>query len=206
MRHPSEGAARLAAEVSDKPVINAGDGANRHPTQTLLDLFTMRECQGRLDDLSIAFVGDLKYGRTVHSLAQIFRLYKNPRFYFVSPDVLRMPEHVCDFLRKNEIKFSFHENLHEIFHKLDVVYMTRLQKERFDEVEFKKLQQQFSLTVEMLAEAKDNLRIMHPLPRLNEIDVGVDKTPYAYYFEQAENGLYTRQAILSLLLHEESLV
>lgn len=203
LRHPLEGAARLAAEVSNKPVINAGDGANRHPSQTLLDLFTIRECQGKLDGLQIAFVGDLKYGRTVHSLTQVFRFFPKTRFYFVSPEILRMPDHVCAFLRSAGIRFSFHEHLTEVFDKCDVVYMTRLQKERLDETEFQKIKNQFSLTTDLLDKAKPNCRILHPLPRVDEIDVGIDKTPYAYYFEQAENGLYARQALLSLLLAKD---
>lgn len=202
LRHPSEGAARLVAEVSAKPVLNAGDGANRHPSQTLLDLFSIRECQGHLNDLHIAFVGDLKYGRTVHSLAQAFRLFK-ARFYFVSPEMLTMPDTVCDVLREEGIRFSFHESLTEVMPKLDIIYMTRLQKERFDDAEFKKVKDAFSLKVDMLQGAKENLKILHPLPRVDELDYAIDATKYAYYFQQAENGLYVRQALLSLLLREE---
>ncbi len=204
LRHPAEGSARLAAEVSRKPVINAGDGANHHPTQTLIDLFTIQECQGRLDELHIALVGDLKYGRTVHSLAQAFCHFPKTRFYFISPEVLTMPDIICEHLRGAGVRFSCHQHLEEILPRLDIVYMTRLQKERFDEAEFKKLQSQFSLTVQMLDIAKSSLKVLHPLPRVNEINVSVDHTQYACYFQQAANGLPVRQAILSLLLVESN--
>ena len=201
LRHSLEGAARLAAEVSNKPVINAGDGANSHPTQTLLDLFTIRECQGKLTELHMAFVGDLKYGRTVHSLAQAGARY-HMRYYFVSPDILMMPDNVCDSLKNAGVRFSCHNSIEEVVDQLDILYMTRLQKERFAESEFKKVQDQFSLSASMLKNVKPNFRVLHPLPRVNELHTDVDKTPYAYYFEQAANGLFVREAILSLLLRE----
>lgn len=203
LRHPAEGSARLAAEVSGKPVINAGDGANHHPSQALLDLFTIQECQGRLDDLHIALVGDLKYGRTIHSLAQALCHFPKSRIYCVSPDSLNMPDAICEHLRSAGIRFSFHQHLEEILPKLDIIYMTRLQRERFDAAEFKKLQSAFSLTAEMLDAAKPSLKVLHPLPRVDEINVSVDRTPYAYYFQQAANGLVVRQAILSLLLNQD---
>lgn len=203
LRHPSEGSARLAAEVSNKPVINAGDGANRHPSQTLLDLFTIRECQGKLDGLNIAFVGDLKYGRTVHSLAQAFRFYPKTRFYFVAPELLTMPDPICENLRRAGIRFSFHKGLTELMPKLDVIYMTRMQKERFDATSLLKSTAQYRLTENMLESAKSNMKVLHPLPRVDEIDAAIDKTDHAYYFQQAENGLTVRQAILSLLLHKD---
>ncbi len=202
MRHPQEGAARLASEFSNgRPVINAGDGANQHPTQTLLDLFSIYETQGTLDGLKLAFVGDLKYGRTVHSLAQALSLF-GCRFYFISPEALAMPEYICEELDEKGIVYSVHKQLDEVMPELDVLYMTRVQKERFDETEFKHLKSQFVLTADSLRNAKPNLRILHPLPRIDEIHLDVDKTPYAYYFQQAENGVYARQALLALVLNE----
>lgn len=201
LRHPQEGAARLAAEVSAKPVINAGDGANQHPTQALVDLFTIQECQQRLDGLAIAFVGDLKYGRTVHSIVQAAMFY-DVRLYFVAPDSLSLPETMCDQLKKQGIRFSFHKSVEEIIPKVDVLYMTRIQKERFSESEYQTLKSQFILQSSMLTHAKPNLKIFHPLPRVNEIGRDIDHTPYAYYFNQAANGVYVRQALLTLLLNE----
>ncbi|MBP8173396.1 MAG: aspartate carbamoyltransferase [Aeromonadaceae bacterium] len=201
IRHPQEGAARLAAEFSRVPVINAGDGSNQHPTQTLLDLFTIYETQGRLDGLKVAFVGDLKYGRTVHSLAQALSLF-GARLYFVSPEALAMPEYICEELEERGIEYSVHAELEEIIAELDILYMTRVQKERFDETEYKHIAARFVLTTETLEEAKPNLKILHPLPRVDEIHYDVDATPYAYYFQQAENGVYARQALLALLLNE----
>ena len=201
IRHPQEGAARLAAEFSRVPVINAGDGSNQHPTQTLLDLFTLYETQGRLDGLKVAFVGDLKYGRTVHSLAQALSLF-GARLYFVSPEMLAMPEYICEELEERGIEYSVHEQLEEIIPELDILYMTRVQKERFDETEYKHIAAKYILTTETLQGAKDNLKILHPLPRVDEIHIDVDATPYAYYFQQAQNGVYARQALLALVLNE----
>jgi len=200
MRHPLEGAARRASEATNKPVLNGGDGANQHPTQTLLDLFTMKECQKKLSNLSIALIGDLKYGRTVHSLAEALTHF-NARLYFVAPENLQMPSHICDHLKKQKIKFSFHDKIEHIINKVDIAYMTRIQKERFgDPIEYEKVKDIYVLTAEMLDKTKPNLKIMHPLPRVNEIATDVDNTKYAYYFEQAENGLYVRQALLGLVL------
>lgn len=201
VRHPKEGAARLAADVSSKPVINAGDGANQHPTQALLDLFTIQECQQRLDGLAIALVGDLKYGRTIHSFAQACMLF-NIRLFLVAPDSLALPESICDALKKAGVRFSFHQTIEEVIPKVDILYMTRIQQERFNQAEYQNIRKQYILTTDMLAAARPNLKILHPLPRVNEIEVEVDKTPYAYYFEQAANGLYVRQALLALLLNE----
>jgi len=200
IRHSQEGAARLAAEVSDKPVINAGDSSNQHPTQALTDLFTIKECQKTLEGLSIALVGDLKYGRTIHSLAQICALF-DVRLFLVSPAALSMPEAICDYLKRHSIRFSFHQNLEEVMNKVDIVYMTRLQQERFDKAEFGLVKNQFILTPQLLKKAKANLKILHPLPRVGEIDVAIDATPYAHYFQQAENGIWVRQALLDLLLN-----
>lgn len=200
IRHPLEGAPRRAAEATDTPVINAGDGANQHPTQTLLDLFTIKETQKKLDGLHIAMVGDLKYGRTVHSLAQALKFF-DARFYFVAPDSLQMPSYILDELKQHEIRFSLHATMEEVMAKADILYMTRIQAERFpDKMEYEKVKQAFILTPKELDGAKKTMRIMHPLPRVNEIHPSVDATPHAYYFEQAQNGLYVRQAVLSLLL------
>ncbi|NGX62087.1 MAG: Aspartate carbamoyltransferase catalytic chain [Chlamydiae bacterium] len=200
LRHPAEGSAKVASEATTRPVINAGDGANEHPTQTLLDLFSIQESQGRLEGLKIAFVGDLLYGRTVHSLALSMHHFEN-RLYFVSPPTLQMPDKICEKLRRQGIPFSFHQSIEEVLGKVDILYMTRVQKERFpDQDSFEKRSQGYRLTVEMLAKAKENLRVLHPLPRLQEISPEVDKTPYAYYFTQAENGVYVRQALLTKLL------
>lgn len=202
IRHEREGAARLAAEVSEKPVINAGDGANQHPTQALVDLFTIQECQNRLDGLSIALVGDLKYGRTIHSFAQACMLF-DVRLYLVSPEVLTLPEPICDTLKKQGIRFSFHRSLEEVIPKVDILYLTRIQQERFSEAEYQLVKDHYILTPPLLNNAKSNLKILHPLPRVNEIDMGVDKTPYSHYFMQAANGVYVRQALLALLLNEQ---
>jgi aspartate carbamoyltransferase catalytic subunit len=202
LRHPKEGAARLAADISTKPVINAGDGANQHPTQALLDLFTIQECQQRLNGLSIALVGDLKYGRTIHSFAQACMLY-DIRLFLVSPELLTLPDAICDTLKKVGIRFSCHQSIEEVMPKIDVLYMTRIQQERFGKMEYRNLHQQYILTPPMLASARPNLKILHPLPRINEIDSEIDKTPYAYYFQQAANGVHVRQALLALLLNKD---
>jgi len=203
IRHPREGAARLAAEVSAKPVINAGDGANQHPTQALVDLFTIQECQKNLDGLSIALVGDLKYGRTIHSFAQACMLF-DVRLYLVSPEGLTLPEPICDALKKRGVRFSFHRSMEEILPKVDILYLTRFQQERFSETDYQLAKYNYILTPELLTNTKikPNLKILHPLPRVNEIDMGVDKTPYSHYFIQAANGVYVRQALLALLLNE----
>lgn len=201
IRHPREGSARLASEVSDVPVINAGDGANQHPTQTLLDLFTIQECQNRIDGLSIALVGDLKYGRTIHSLTQACELY-DVRLYFVSPSTLSLPDSICDRLKKHGVRFSFHQTLEEVIPKVDILYMSRIQQERFNKAEFELIKDAYILTAEMLKKAKSNLKVLHPLPRVQEIDRDVDKLECAYYFQQAANGVCVRQALLSLILNE----
>ncbi|WP_022940948.1 aspartate carbamoyltransferase [Psychromonas hadalis] len=199
MRHPQEGAARLASEFSDIPVINGGDGANQHPTQTLLDLFTIYETQGTLDNLNIAFVGDLKYGRTVHSLAQALSQF-NCNLFFIAPDALAMPDYILEELNDKSINYSVHSSIEEVIDSLDVLYMTRVQKERFDETEYQHIKSAFLLKASMLNNVRDNLKVLHPLPRIDEIAQDVDDTPYAYYFQQAQNGVYARQALLALLL------
>jgi aspartate carbamoyltransferase catalytic subunit len=202
IRHPCEGAAALAAHVCGCPVINAGDGANQHPTQALMDLFTIQESQPHLDKLSIALTGDLKYGRTIHSFIDICSLF-DIRFYLVAPEPLQLPEDICNKLKKRSIRFSFHKTLEEVIPHIDILYMTRIQQERFAEGAGKLFKEQFILTPAMLASAKANLKIMHPLPRLNEISVDIDKTPYAHYFQQARNGVFVRQALLALILNEK---
>lgn len=200
MRHPMEGAARRASEATNKPILNGGDGANQHPTQTLLDLFTIQECQKKLEGLEIALVGDLKYGRTTHSLAQAL-IHFGARLYFVAPESLQMPEYICDELKENKIKFSLHSKIEEVINKVDVLYMTRIQGERFaDPMDYEKVKNVFVLNAKMLEKSRPNLRVLHPLPRVNEITTDVDATKHAYYFEQAENGLYVRQALLAMVL------
>ncbi len=200
MRHPLEGSARRASEATNKPILNGGDGANQHPTQTLLDLFTIEECQKKLDGLDIALVGDLKYGRTTHSLAQALTHF-GAHLYFVAPNSLQMPDYICEELKAKNIKFSIHEKIEDIIDKVDVLYMTRIQGERFaDQIEYQKIKHVFVLTAKMLEIVRPNLSVLHPLPRVGEITADVDTTKHAYYFEQAENGLYVRQALLAMVL------
>ncbi len=201
MRHPKDGAARLASENSSVPVINGGDGSNQHPSQTLLDLFTIHETQGKLDGLTLAFVGDLKYGRTVHSLAQALALF-NCKFYFIAPEALAMPDYICEQLDAHGIQYQLVETIEEVVPELDILYMTRVQKERFEETEFQHLKSKYKLDASMLEGARPNLKVLHPLPRIDEIATDVDATPYAYYFQQAQNGVFARQALLALVLNE----
>ncbi len=204
MRHPQEGAARLATQFSGNvPVVNAGDGANQHPTQTLLDLFTIQETQGRLDNINIAMVGDLKYGRTVHSLTQALAKFNGNRFFFIAPDALAMPAYILEMLEEKGIEYSLHESIEEVVPELDILYMTRVQKERLDPSEYANVKAQFVLRAADLNGAQDNLKVLHPLPRIDEITTDVDKTPYAYYFQQAGNGIFARQALLVLVLNAE---
>lgn len=200
MRHPLEGAARYAAEQSPVPIVNAGDGANQHPSQTLLDMYSMRKTQGTLQDLKIAMVGDLKYGRTVHSLIMAMS-YFNPTFYFVAPDELRMPQEYKTFLDEKGIKYEEHHDMADILPLADILYMTRVQKERFsDLIEYERVKNTYVLHNSMLDVSKDNMRILHPLPRVGEISTDVDQNPKAYFFEQARNGMYTRMAIIAAIL------
>ena len=200
MRHPLEGSARYASEVSDVPVINAGDGANQHPTQTLLDMYSIYKTQGTLENLNIFLVGDLKYGRTVHSLLMAMSQF-NPTFNFISPDSLKMPDEYKLFLDKKGIKYYEHLEFTDIIEEADILYMTRVQRERFsDPIEYEKVKNVYVLRNSMLDNTKDNLRILHPLPRVNEIHTDVDSNPKAYYFEQAENGVYARMAIMASIL------
>jgi aspartate carbamoyltransferase catalytic subunit len=200
MRHPLEGAARYASEQASVPVINAGDGANQHPTQTLLDMFSIMKTQGHLDNIKIAMVGDLKYGRTVHSLLMAMSQF-NPTFHFVAPDELKMPEEYKTFLRDKGISFTEHRDMNEVLPEVDILYMTRVQKERFsDLIEYERVKNTYVLRNSMLADTKENLRVLHPLPRVGEIATDVDANPKAYYFKQAENGVYTRMAIIASIL------
>jgi len=204
MRHPQEGAARLATEFSGGvPVLNAGDGSNQHPTQTLLDLFTLQETQGRLNNLHVAMVGDLKYGRTVHSLTQALAKFDGNRFYFIAPDALTMPAYITDMLDEKGIIWSRHDTIEEVVPQLDILYMTRVQKERLDPSEYANVKAQFILRASDLAHARENMKVLHPLPRIDEIDTDVDSTPHAWYFQQAGNGIYARQALLALVLNSE---
>lgn len=198
IRHPGEGSARVAAEASSKPVINAGDGANQHPTQSLLDLFTIKECQGKLKGLNIALIGDLKCGRTAHSLS-LACAHFDMRLFFVSSEQLTLPTEISRVLKKQGVKFSFHRTIEEVLDKADILYMTRIQQERLDPSVYDKLKDAYVLKKEMLAKAKKNLKVLHPLPRVVEIETSVDNSPHAWYFQQAENGLYVRMAFLSLI-------
>ncbi len=200
MRHPREGSARYASEVAKVPVINAGDGANQHPTQTLLDLYSIRKTQGRLDNLHVAFVGDLKYGRTVHSLVMALCNY-NTSFHLVSPLELKLPSSVKMHIKNNSLEYHQYTDLQEVIPKVDILYMTRIQKERFsDPIEYEKVKNSYILRNSMLEEGRSNLKILHPLPRVNEITTDVDDNPKAYYFTQALNGVFIRQALLASIL------
>jgi aspartate carbamoyltransferase catalytic subunit len=197
MRHHLEGAARYASEVTRIPIVNAGDGANQHPSQTMLDLYSIYKTQGTLENLNIFLVGDLKYGRTVHSLIMAMRHF-NPTFHFVAPDELKMPEEYKIYCREHGIKYVEHTDFNEeVISQADILYMTRVQKERFtDLMEYERVKNVYILRAKMLQGCRENMRILHPLPRVNEIAYDVDDTPQAYYFQQAQNGLYAREAIL----------
>ena len=200
MRHPVDGSARLAANSVKIPIINGGDGANQHPTQTLLDLHTIRKSHGQVEGLTIAMVGDLKYGRTVHSLAIAMSLF-NATIYFVAPQQLQMPKDILEVLDQRGIKYYMTESIMDVMDKTDILYMTRIQKERFpDPVEYEKMKNAYILKKEMLTNAKSGLKVMHPLPRVNEISEDVDDAEHAHYFQQAHYGIPTRMAIIALLL------
>ncbi len=199
MRHTVEGAARAAAEVSTVPVINAGDGSNQHPTQTLLDLFTIKEKFGKIDTLNIGLLGDLKYGRTVHSLSMAL-CYYNVNIYLISPDLLKMPEHYTDHMKKSGIKFHETDNLLDVGKDLDVLYVTRIQRERFgDAQEYESVAGSYVLNKEIISNINPNVSIMHPLPRVDEISVEIDDMDNNLYFKQAHNGIPVRQALLGLV-------
>lgn len=197
MRHYLEGAARYASEVAPIPIVNAGDGANQHPSQTMLDLYSIYKTQGTLDNLSIYLVGDLKYGRTVHSLLMAMRHF-NPTFHFIAPKELAMPEEYKLYCREHNIKYVEHVNFNEdVIADADILYMTRVQRERFtDLMEYERVKDVYILRANMLKKAKSNMKILHPLPRVNEIAYDVDADPHAYYIQQARNGLFAREAII----------
>ncbi len=197
LRHPQEGAARLAVSLVDIPVINAGDGANQHPSQTLLDLFTLKETFGKLDGLHLALMGDLKYGRVMHSLVEAASLF-DMRLYFVAAEGLGLPPHLTERLKMRGVKFSFHADVAEILPKLDVLYLSRLQKERFSGQQTRSYA---GIHLSLLKEAKASLKIMHALPRQEELPTDIDSTPHALYFEQARYGVVMRQAILLTLFN-----
>ena len=203
MRHHLEGAARYATEVTDIPIINAGDGANQHPSQTLLDLYSIYKTQGRLEGLTITLVGDLKYGRTVHSMLMAMKHFKTTRFIFVASHELAMPQEYKDLCRAEGIEFEETTDFSaDVINRSDIIYMTRVQRERFtDPMEYERVKDLYTLHNSMLADSRPNLKILHPLPRINEIDPDVDDNPKAYYFEQARNGLYARQAIITRALN-----
>ena len=202
MRHPKEGAPLVASMHAQVPVINAGDGGHNHPTQTLTDLMTIYREKGRLDDLTIGLCGDLKFGRTVHSLIKTMARCKNIRFVLISPEELRVPDYIIkDVLEANGIEYRETRSLEESMPELDILYMTRVQKERFfNEEDYIRLKNSYILTSEKMALAKENMAVLHPLPRVNEIALDVDDDPRAAYFEQVQNGVYVRMALIMTLL------
>lgn len=197
MRHHIEGAAQYASEIAPVPIVNAGDGAHQHPSQCLLDLYSIYKTQGTLENLNIYLVGDLKYGRTVHSLIMAMRHF-NPTFHFIAPEELVMPEEYKLYCKQHGIKYIEHTDFNEdVIAGADIIYMTRVQKERFsDLMEYERVKDVYILKNDMLGKAKENMKILHPLPRVNEIAYDVDENPHAYYIQQAQNGLYAREAIL----------
>ncbi|KYH40375.1 MAG: aspartate carbamoyltransferase [Candidatus Bathyarchaeota archaeon B63] len=199
LRHPLEGAARFAAEYARVPVINAGSGAEEHPTQALLDLYTIMKSKGRIDGLNIVLMGDLRYGRTVHSLAYALSLY-DVKLRLVSPDLLKMRREVIEDI-KDRIEVSEHTDLADVLLDADVLYVTRIQKERFPDLgEYEKVRGSYAVNLDVLKRAKEDLIVLHPLPRVDEVAVEVDSTPFAKYFEQARNGVVVRMALLALVL------
>ena len=200
IRHSIEGGARLAAEAASIPVLNAGDGANQHPTQTLLDLYTIKKARGTLDGLSIGMLGDLKYGRTVHSLTTALSHFKT-NFFFIAPDALKMPDEYLEELDKKGLKYTETDDLLSVSKKLDILYVTRIQQERFpDPMEYNKYKDVYKLDKSLLKHVKKDMKIMHPLPRVGEINPDLDDTPHAIYSEQAGNGIPVRKALLALVL------
>jgi len=202
MRHPKEGAPKVASLYSDIPLINAGDGGHQHPTQTLTDLLTIKTVKGRLSDLTIGFCGDLKFGRTVHSLIKALSRYGNIKIVLISPDELKIPEYIrSEILIKNKIDFTEAERIEDVIGELDILYMTRVQKERFfNEDDYIRLKDRFILDKEKMELASDNMIVLHPLPRVNEIDYEIDSDPRAMYFKQAKYGMYVRMALMLKLL------
>lgn len=200
LRHPEVGSAALAAKYAQKPIINAGDGVGEHPTQALLDLFTIQEEMGQVDNLTITMLGDLKYGRTVHSLARLLTLY-NVRLNYVSPDILRMPPEIITEIQASGTPQAEYTSLEQALSETDVLYVTRVQKERFEDPDqYESVKNVFVITPEVLNRARDSMIVMHPLPRVGEIDMELDTDPRAAYFRQVEYGLYVRMALLAMVL------
>jgi aspartate carbamoyltransferase catalytic subunit len=209
MRHPFDGSARWAADVTTNrakrglkkvPIVSGGDGKNEHPTQTMLDLYSILKTQGKIDGLEVAMVGDLKYGRTVHSLSYALSLFDS-KIKYVAPDQLQVPEHVTSFLKRKGTSFTKHSKIEDVIGTVDIIYMTRIQKERFpDENEYNKVKGIYSMDKKMLSRAKPTMRLMHPLPRVDEISLDADEDMRAYYFQQAGNGMLVRAALLGLIL------
>ncbi|HON21281.1 MAG: aspartate carbamoyltransferase [Bacteroidales bacterium] len=200
MRHSLEGAARLASEVASVPIINGGDGSNQHPTQCLLDLYSIKKTQGTLDNLDIALVGDLKYGRTIHSLAIAMSNF-NTTFHLVSPESLKLPSSVKMYIKERNLKYYQYTEIQDAVDKVDILYMSRVQRERFLDIQdYEKVKNSCILDKSLLANVKSSMKVLHPLPRVNEININVDSTPYAYYFQQAKNGVFVRQALIALIL------
>ncbi len=200
MRNPLDGSARYASEVSPVPIINAGDGANQHPTQCLLDLYSIRKTQETLENIQIALVGDLKYGRTVHSLVQALSLF-NATFHLISPESLKLPSGVKKWIKDAGLEYHQYTELSDVIPFADIIYMTRIQGERFpDSMEYEKVKNSYILNNSMLEKSKETTRILHPMPRVNEISEDVDGNPKAYYFQQAKNGVYVRQALITAIL------
>lgn len=205
MRHPKEGAPMIATQYATVPVINAGDGGHSHPTQTLTDLLTIKREKGHFDNLTVGFCGDLKFGRTVHSLIKALKRYTNVNFVLISPEELKLPDYIKNDLCEENIEYTETHSLENAMPKLDVLYMTRVQKERFDsEEEYNRLKNSFILNTDKLKSAKSDMIILHPLPRVNEITYDVDNDPRACYFEQVENGKFVRMALIYKLLQWES--
>jgi len=204
MRNPKEGAALLASRYSDVPVINAGDGGHHHPTQTLTDLLTIRQLLGKIENITVGFCGDLKFGRTVHSLAKALARYPKIKMIFISPQELILPDYIKNILKKQNVKFEEREDLEKSMPELDVLYMTRVQRERFfNEDDYIRLKDTYVLNTEKMAAGREKMIVLHPLPRVNEISVEIDSDPRAAYFKQAKYGMYVRMALLASVLGAE---
>ncbi|MHA1616931.1 MAG: aspartate carbamoyltransferase [Candidatus Njordarchaeales archaeon] len=204
VRHKYEGAARLAADIAEVPIINAGDGRRQHPTQTMIDLYTVYKLKGRIDDLTYGLVGDLKYARTAASFIMGLSIFRPKKVYLISHELLRAREEILDFLKRSGIKYEEVTNLREVISELDILYVTRIQKERFpDPLEYEKVKGSYKITLDILKDAKDDLKILHPLPKVDEIDPKVDETKYAAYFIQASYGVPLRMALLALIFGAE---
>jgi len=204
LRHYEEGSAKIASEVSSVPIINAGDGIGEHPTQALLDLYTIKKELGKIDNLKVALIGDLLYGRTIHSLIYLLALYRGVKVYLISPNQLKLPEKYKDYLTQKKIEFEELTDLNEVLNKIDVLYVTRIQKERFkSEQEYEQAKGAYIIDKKIVNQLKENAITMHPLPRVNEISPEVDSDKRAAYFRQAQNGLYIRMALLQLIFNSE---